>query len=511
MPIEIYNKVVSPAVPKIPGGPRLQDASLIAAVGRKNAPDLGLDEFLTGALRLGRQQLNLVRARDITEATTDFQRRLSEFKTSYMETNKGKDALNAGADFEAYATSLVEEMKNNDSYDYATHAYLSRATAPMAISFIETGNTYQRQQSDIYDKTLQDGAIASLNQFVAENAGNDALIQDQVALTKDQLQGMNPGMDMTAAFAKIDQSVAGNRIGAYLARNDIGSARSLFNRDIAQLGDKADEYAARIRNAEIQAINRSLAQEQRAEIAARRRAEAAKNEVGRQIVDLRRAGKFDEASALLDENKSFFGYSDYNTLRDTLSPEYTGAKDNLSSINEIIRMQTAGEDFVSYAESEYLAGRLTKSTYEDYTKDPFTSADTDAITMINSATGGENPDPIKGVTRARMVQDYRKWAKENPKATPMERLQYSNSLITQYSLIDTENNLATVELPKGFSRTDVMRATDLSKVDSASKELIQAYKSGKISKAEFEAEGSKLVAVKKLIVRKMSPVEKEGK
>lgn len=511
MPIEVYNKVVGPAAPKVPGGPRVQDASLIAAVGRKNAPDLGLDEFLTGALRLGRQQLNLVRARDITEATTDFQRRLSEFKTSYMEKNKGKDALNAGADFEAYATSLVEEMKNNDSYDYATHAYLSRATAPMAISFIETGNIYQRQQSDIYDKTLQDGAIATLNQFVAENAGNDPLIQHQVSITKEQLQAMNPGMDMTATFAKIDQSVAGNRIGAYLARNDIGSARSLFNRDIAQLGDKADEYAARIRNAEIQAINRSLAQEQRAEIAARRRAEAAKNEVGRQVVDLRRAGKIDEAQALLDENKSLFDYNAYNSLYDTLSPEYTGAKDNLSSVNEIIRMQTTGEDFVSFAESEYLAGRLTKSTYEDYTKDPFTSADTDAVLMINSATGGESPDPNKGVTRARMIQDYRKWTKENPKAAPMDRLQYANSLITQYSLIDVNKNLATVELPRGLSRTDIMRATDLSAVEKASKELIQDYKSGKISKAEFEAEGSKLVTVKKLIVRKMSPAEKEGK
>lgn len=511
MPIEVYSKSVGPAAPKVPGGPRVQDATLIAAVGRKNAPDLGLDEFLTGALRLGRQQLNLVRARDITEAATDFQRKLSEFKTSYMEKNKGKDALNAGADFEAYATSLVEEMKNNDSYDYATHAYLSRATAPMAISFIETGNTYQRQQSDIYDKTLQDGAIASLNQFVAENAGNDPLIQQQVSITKEQLQAMNPGMDMTAAFAKIDQSVAGNRIGAYLARNDIGSARSLFNRDIAQLGDKADEYAARIRNAEIQAINRSLAQEQRAEIAARRRAEAAKNEVGRQVVDLRRAGKIDEAQALLDENKSFFDYNAYNSLYDTLSPEYTGAKDNLNSINTIFQMQEAGEDYSSFAQQEYLAGRLTKSTFEDITKNPLTKADSDAMVMLNSATGGDNPAPMVGTTRARMLLDYRKWVQENPKATPMERLNRMDTLIEQYSIVKANNSLATVALPDGFSRFEIMRMESTEKIDKAGAALTKAYNSGKISKEEYEIQGSRLIAIKNLVLQKNARSKKEDK
>lgn len=502
MSIELYRRQVGPAVPQVPGGPRLQDAPLVAAVGKKNAPDTGLDELLTGALRLGRQQLNLVRMRDVAAASNEFHTRLGEFKSEYMQNKKGKDALTAESDFQNYAEGLMDEIQARDSYDYATRSYIARYTAPAAISFIDSGRAYGRQQRDAYDKTLQDGAIATLNQFVAENAGNDNLIAAQVAATKEQLMAMNPGMDMTATNAKIDQSVVGNRIGAYLAKGDTGSARNLFNRDIRLLGDKADEYASRIRNAELQAINLAYTQERRAELRAEKQRKMARNEVGRKVIDLRHAGDFVGAAQLLRDNSGLFDYGEYSSMLESVDPQYEASKDDLRTLRQIEDAQLRGEDTDSLLREARLTGRITESTYDNFVKNPLKQADADAAAMLNAATGGENPDPLKGVTRGRMVSDYRDWCEKNPKATAIQRRQAAQEIIDRYAIIDTENNLATVSLPRGLSRTDIMRAKDTSAIDERGKQLWKEYQEGKISKEEFEAEGSRLMQIKKLIVRK---------
>lgn len=511
MGIQLYQRQVGPAVPQVPGGPRLQDAALTAAVGKKNAPDTGLDELLTGALRLGRQQLNLVRMRDVAAASNEFHTRLGEFKSEYMQNKKGKDALNAETDFQNYAEGLMDEIQARDSYDYATRSYIARYTAPAAISFIDSGRAYGRQQRDAYDKTLQDGAIATLNQFVAENAGNDNLIAAQVAATKEQLMAMNPGMDMTATNAKIDQSVVGNRIGAYLAKGDTGSARNLFNRDIRLLGDKADEYASRIRNAELQAINLAYTQERRAELRAQKQLKMAKNEIGRQVIELRHAGNFDDAAQLLRNHSGLFDYGEYNSMLESVDPQYASTKDDLGTLRQIEEAQLRGEDTGEMINSAYLNGRITESTFDSLTKNPLKQADADAVAMLNAATGGENPDPLKGITRGRMLAEYRDWVEKNPKSTARDRRLAAQMITDRYGLIDTNRNLATIIVPRGTSRTALIEAKDTNFLMNLGSQLRKDFKEGKISEDEYKSEGALIMRCITLINTKnaMSKAQKE--
>ena len=504
MAIEIYRRQVGPAVPQVPGGPRLQDAPLAAAVGKKNAPDTGLDEFLTGALRLGRQQLNLVRMRDVAAASNEFHSRLGEFKSEYMQNKKGKDALTAETDFQNYAEGLMDEIQARDNYDYATRSYIARYTAPAAISFVDAGRAYGRQQRDAYDKTLQDGAIATLNQFVAENAGNDNLIAAQVAATKEQLMAMNPGMDMTATNAKIDQSVVGNRIGTYLANGDIGSARNLFHRDMRLLGDKADEYASRIRSAELQAINMAYTQERRAELRAQKQSRLAKNEIGRQIIDLLRSGDSEGAEQLLENHKGLFDYGEYGNIRDSLDPQHAATKDDLGALNDIYTAQLNGQDANELAQSAYLNGQITKSTFEDLVSNPLKQADADAVAMLSAATGGDNPDPNAGKSRGMMLSEYRSWVEQNPKATASERREAAQKIVDRYSFYDTNNNLATADLPAGLTRYEVVHAKDLSKIDEVGKKLVEDFKAGRITKEEADKQAERIQKIRNLVQVKLT-------
>lgn len=499
MPIQLYQSQINPSSPRVGDTPLARGYSLDV----RNIPVVRLaqafEKFGQGGLQLGKHWLDVSRTEDVIEATSQFQKDLASFADSYMATTKGKDARMAGVAFESYAKKRAAEISESGSYDAATKLMLSRSTAPLATSFMNQGMAYGRQQDAIYKQSLSDAVEANLAQFVAANAGNDTLVRAQTENAKQQLMDLHPGMDMTAAFAKIDQQVVGNRIGAYLAKNDTRSARALYERDIALLGDKADEYGARIRSAEIQNMNLALALEAKRDRLARRQEEIRRNDVGRQIVQLQLDGQFDKAAELLNENRDVFSYKEYDDLyQRTVHPE-VASRDRL----EALRAIGSADDPSSEAERQYLLGNLTKSTFEDYTVTPLKDADKAAIQYISRSFGGDSPDVALSATQGNALAEYNQWRLQHPEATPIDRQNAAEEIVSRHSLIETSRRLHTLPIPPGLERSSLLRAKDMSSIQEYAKKLVDDFKSGRINEAEFNRRAKQLKDLRKAVQRRV--------
>lgn len=502
MAIQLYQNRINPSAPRVNDTPLARGYSLDV----RNLPVVRLaqafEKFGQGGLQLGKHWLDVSRTEDVIEATSQFQKDLASFADTYMTTTKGKDARMAGSAFEEYAKRRASEITESGSYDAATKLMLSRSTAPLATSFMNQGMAYGRQQDAAYKQSLSDAVQANLAQFVAANAQNDTLIRAQTENAKQQLMDLHPGMDMTAAFAKIDQQVTGNRIGAYLAQNDTRSARTLFERDIALLGDKADEYGARIRSAEIQSMNLALALEAKRDRLAKRQEEIRRNQVGREIVRLQLDGQFDKAAQLLDENRDVFPYKEYDDLyQRTVHPE-TASKDRL----EALRAIGSSDDPSSEAERQYLLGNLTKSTFEDYSSAPLKDADKAATTYISRSFGGDSPDVALSATQGNALADYNQWRLQHPDATPQERQDEAENIVNRYSLIDASRRLHMLPVPPGLERSSLLRAKDMAPIQEYARNLVNDFKSGKINEAEFNRRAKQLKDLKKAVQRRVDNI-----
>lgn len=499
MPISLYENKVNA------GAPRVADIGLARgySLDVRLAPTMRLakafEDFSRGGLQLGKHWLDVSRTEDIIEATSLFQEDLANFADAYMKTTKGKDARTAGSAFESYAKQRASEISEGSNYDAATKLMFARTTAPIATSFMNQGMAYGRQQDAAYKQTLSDAVQANLAQFVAANAGNDELVRAQTQNAKQQLMDLHPGMDMTAAFAKIDQQVTGNRIGAYLAENDTRSARALFQRDIALLGDKADEYGARIRAAEIQNMNLALALEAKRDRLARRQEEFRRNEVGRQIVRFQLDGEYDKAAQLLEDNKDVFSYKEYDDLYQKTAHPEIASRDRI----EALRAIGAADDPSREAEKQYLLGNLTKATYEDYTTNPLKDADKAATTYISRSFGGDSPDVALSATQGNALADYNQWRLQHPDATPQERQDAAEDIVNRYSLIDASRRLHMLPVPAGLERSQLLRAKDMSPLQNYAKQLVDDYKAGKINEAEFNRRAKQLKDLQKALQRRV--------
>lgn len=228
-------------------GPALSRPGAQASFSNADRQDADLARAL---LRLGGTGIDAYQdymATKVAEAGQAYQAELMAEKNRYMEKNQGESALGAGEHFDKFAKekaqSYMDRFENNDK---ARHLF-TRQAAGTALHFAETGEGYARQQKSAWQKSVLEGQLSSFEQMVAENYTNDELVAHKSQILKETVANMVPGMDHTSTFAEIDKKTVGNRIGAYLASGDIGSAKALFTKQGSLLGGQADEYMGRIR------------------------------------------------------------------------------------------------------------------------------------------------------------------------------------------------------------------------------------------------------------------------
>lgn len=186
------------------------------------------------------------------EATVNYKRDLNKFYDEYTSQNKGELALNASQDFASFSKKLSEDYLNKFE-DNKLKQMFQRNSLGTAMRFEEMGVDYSNREKQAWQQSVLDSAIVNYENEVANNFDNAEYIEHQNILIKEQVAKMNPGMDLSGMFGKLDISTIENRASAFLARGQVKQAESLINGSKDLLGARYDENLSRIVTAKKQA------------------------------------------------------------------------------------------------------------------------------------------------------------------------------------------------------------------------------------------------------------------
>jgi hypothetical protein len=117
-----------------------------------------------------------------------------------------------------------------------------------------TGNravTYADQQNEIYKKETTEGLTINLMNKVAVTGDDDRAVILMRAEHNDEVNALNPGVNMTAYHAQVDLDIATTRIRSALAVNDVPRAQALSKSYKKVLGKSYDEISAQVESARV--------------------------------------------------------------------------------------------------------------------------------------------------------------------------------------------------------------------------------------------------------------------
>lgn len=220
---------------------------LIRDAGRSADTDL-----INDMLRAGRQ-ITAVGIREyvrdqstaVAAALNDYRRQLSEERERYTTENKGQDAVNAGAHFDAFAREAAAPLAERFSGRF--REMFQRDAAATGLHFAEQGQAYGRREKAAWEKSVFEGDMSQTLDAIANDPGNAEFVQQSLAELKQRMVAMTPGLDHRAMEADLNRKVAGVTIDALLAKDNVGGASGALSQYRELLGAAAPQYEARIR------------------------------------------------------------------------------------------------------------------------------------------------------------------------------------------------------------------------------------------------------------------------
>lgn len=493
MPISIYNPTQKAGVSI--GQPSLQSASIdVAGSWRRNNPLEGVTALTKGVIDFGKHVIDTKRIADVTEQSMLFMKDLSAYKSDYMRNNQGKNAVEAGAAFESFAQERLAKMEEESGLDMQGRTMLARTTGPTAIGFISQGHSYGIQQENTWKDSTAKGAIASLSQFTAENYMSPELVDAQRDITKTQLAGMYPGMDMTAQFAAIDQQTTSDRIGAFMAGGDLASAKALFTRDRGLLGSRADEMAMKIANREEHNLRMSLAYDEKNYREQQRANALISNNTQKDITDSLLKNDFSTAQSKLDSAREVLDANDYNRLAYAIKRPPVASSNNIQAMGPLLDLQRSADPsqramLPGEAQAAFLRGDITQSTYEDFAKTQIGDGDVHALNNIKTSfEGWKSVDPTSGLAQSNAEMDYTQWTRANPDATYEQRQRKGKELIHSYSLLRLDEFVLGFQYNPYVTRSAYLeqrsKGLDGAYLDAAEDKLADDVDAGRIPSSE---------------------------
>lgn len=181
----------------------------------------------------------------VAAALNDYRRQLNEERERYTQENKGRDAVNAGEHFDAFARETAKPLA--DQFSGRAREMFLRDAAATGLHFTEQGQAYGRREKEAWQKSVFEGDMSETLNAIATDPGNAEFVQQSLAELKQRMVDMTPGLDHRAMEADLNRKVAGVTIDALLAKDNVGGAREAFGQYRELLGAAAPQFEARIR------------------------------------------------------------------------------------------------------------------------------------------------------------------------------------------------------------------------------------------------------------------------
>lgn len=124
----------------------------------------------------------------------------------------------------------------------------------------------------------------------------------------------------------------------------------------------------------------------------------------------------------------------------------------------------------------------------------------------SSAVSDLNPDPASAQRKAAMLDDWYRWATDNPKATDEQAEREYKRIVQEYGIVDMRNLTLMKRAPSFLVGT--RNAPDLDASDAAT---AKAFQEGRIDRTEFERQAILLKEWRETITRAQGQVKKTEK
>lgn len=180
----------------------------------------------------------------VSEALQSYRNQLADEQARYSKENQGQNALGAGEHFDAFARDTAAPLAEKFSGKFR-NMFMQDAAA-YGLRFKEHGQAYAQQQEHLWKRSNWEGDVAQTMDTIAQDPGNAAFVQTSLQNLKGRYADMFPGMDPRAMDADLNHKVAGITIDSFLAKDQVGQARSAFNQYRDILGAAAPQFESRI-------------------------------------------------------------------------------------------------------------------------------------------------------------------------------------------------------------------------------------------------------------------------
>ena len=242
----VYNPMAKQAAVNTPS-PRLQSGNLNLAGSAQATGAQGLlkaGEQLTGVMAKEYASYETTR---VTQSLLEYQNALSTERSSYMEQNKGENAIGAGEHFAQFARETAYPLADQFSGRFR-NMFLQNAVT-YGLHFREQGEAYGAQQKTAWQKSQAESLLSQTLGNIANNPGDVEYVDRQATQIKALYAEMFPGLDRRAMETELTQKMAGAAIDGFLAKGNLGHAKESFNvyKEKGYLGAAATQYEARIR------------------------------------------------------------------------------------------------------------------------------------------------------------------------------------------------------------------------------------------------------------------------
>ena len=220
--------------------------SLIRNAGQ-DAASSTMQSLLDSGKQLGdvaiKQYVSSETAR-VSEALQSYRNQLADEQARYTKENQGQNALGAGEHFDAFAQETAAPLAEKFSGKFR-NMFMQDAAA-YGLRFKEHGQAYAQQQEQVWKRSNWEGDVAQTMDTIAADPGNAAFVQTSLQNLKGRYAEMFPGMDPRAMDADLNHKVAGITIDSFLAKDQVGQARSALNQYRDILGAAAPQFESRI-------------------------------------------------------------------------------------------------------------------------------------------------------------------------------------------------------------------------------------------------------------------------
>lgn len=423
---------------------------------------------------------------DLAEAMNELQMQAIGYQAEYKKTRGGLTARDAGREWlDNVRTAGIEIGKRFEGRRDLQQAF-GLAVQKFGAQSYENGMVYSMAENEVYLSDMRKNAVAAFKTTIATGSPQQ-IAQEKTRLLQTIAQTEKPGRDLTAEIMAADRMEAEGVIERSIAENDFAEALALWKDFKPQLGEKATAWLKQIKEAQIANLKLSISLDEYQHKKAERVAKAAGAEAEKVLTDLFTGAGLSVAD--VQKFRELLSPDDYRAWSErALSGPKVATQDDRAVFVDLTDRQNRGEDIGKAAKDAYLDGRITQSTYKDFTSAVMSDEDKSLLSYLDNALKPSemNTNPAHGANYANARADAMMFLRQNKAAPFKDKDAFIRNVARRYSLIDPNNSTLALPMPRFFegSRSNINRQT----LDDAAIRTQEAFESGRLTQAEYEEE-----------------------